>query len=290
MPAEFASPQFHAIQQLAALVASLLLSPPADAQALSDATPGALPAAQGWDYAALPGTASQTLTGGAVTLDTTITATEHAGYGRSAPTPLNRTNGFSLLFTAQLHTEAHTSTNRAGFSIIVLGEDKRGIELGFWTNRIFAQADSPLFTHAEDAAFDAANAFVDYTLTLLTTNYVLRANGTPFLSGPVRDYTAFVGPLDPYETPNFIFLGDDTGSALASVSLKRVVLIPAPRLFQVRGNVMGWTGVSRQTYTVQASTNLVQWTAVATVTSATSDFSFTNTVPAPYRFWRVAYP
>jgi hypothetical protein len=42
------------------------------------------------------------------------------------------------------------------------------------------------------------------------------------LSGSLRDYTAFSGPVDPYETPNLIFIGDDTSSASARIRLSYV--------------------------------------------------------------------
>ncbi len=47
------------------------------------------------------------------------------------------------------------------------------------------------------------------------------------LSGRVRDPTPFVGAFDPYETPDFLFIGDDTTSAKAAFSLRRVEILPA---------------------------------------------------------------
>jgi len=47
------------------------------------------------------------------------------------------------------------------------------------------------------------------------------------LSGPVRDHTPFVGTFDPYETPDFLCIGDDTTSAKAAFSLRRVGILPA---------------------------------------------------------------
>jgi len=54
--------------------------------------------------------------------------------------------------------------------------------------------------------------------------------------------------------------------------------------------VLRWTGVAGQSYTVLASSNLVTWEAVQTVTAAGSDFSYTNSANAPVRFFRVSYP
>jgi hypothetical protein len=41
----------------------------------------------------------------------------------------------------------------------------------------------------------------------------LTVGASTILTGRLRDYTNFSGPIDPYETPNFIFLGDNTTSA-----------------------------------------------------------------------------
>ena len=193
-------------------------------QVLYEATKGTLPEEQGWGYGALPGTARLTFSGDAARLDTTALAAEHAGFSLITPWPLERTNGFTVHFTLRLEAETHLSTNRAGLSVIVLAADKRGLELGFWTNRIWAQSDQPLFTHAEEAVFDPTLAFVDYALSVVGDRYVLTADGVELLTGPVRDYTAFAGPIDPYETPDFLFFGDDTGSALGEFSLRRVEL------------------------------------------------------------------
>ena len=181
-------------------VATLLLPIGGSAQILFDGTNG-LPGVQGWFYFAIGG--AQTPTNGAVLLDTSSNNIYQAGYSLNRDR-LNRTNGFTLLFTSELIAEGHANNNRAGFSVIVLADDKRGIELAFWTNTIFAQSDSPLFTHAEDTNV-LTTTFVDYALTFHATNYVLAANGTDILSGPVRDYSAFSGFPDPYSSPNFLF-------------------------------------------------------------------------------------
>lgn len=260
------------------------------AQVLYDAALGTLPAAQSWSYVAIPGTAVQSLTGGAVRLDTSVLTGEQAGYLRAAPVSLDRTRGFTLAFSTQLHAETHNTTNRAGFSVIVLGQDKKGIELGFWTNRVFAQSDSPLFIHAEEASFNTAAGLVDYALTIGPTNYTLRAQGTNILTGRVRDYTAFVGTFDPYETPNFLFFGDDTTSASAAVSLRKIMLIPPPTLTAQQSGVMCWSGVSNQTYSVEQSLDLKTWHLAGTSTSATGSFCYTNTTLATNVFFRVVWP
>jgi hypothetical protein len=197
----------------------------ANAQTLYDGSLGTLPAAQGWKTLIVGGT--ETIGGGATTLDTT--ALGNSGRGGYARTDLllNATAGYTLQFDIQLLGEAHANNDRAGFSIIALSSDKKGIELGFWQDEVWAQSDSPvLFQHAEGAAFDTTAALTRYDLRILGSAYSLSVNGgpTPLLSGSLRDYSAFGTP---YDTPNFLFLGDDTGSAQGSVRLAHVALAAA---------------------------------------------------------------
>ena len=118
-----------------------------------------------------------------------------------------------MAFDLQLNSEDHSaSTNRAGLSIIVLGNDLRGIEIGFWTGDVWAQNFG--FTPGEDAAYNTTQRKT-YTLGVSGNNYPLTVGGSVLLSGLLRDYSSSGAP---YTTPNFIFVGDDTFSANASSS------------------------------------------------------------------------
>jgi len=275
-----------------AVVICLLGSlPSGPAQTLYDAGFGTLPEGHGWSYGAFGSGITKSPSGNSVLLDTSTLAGNQAGWSRLAVPPLDRDRGFTLWFTAQLNAEAHNNTNRAGFSLIMLGADTNGIELAFWTNTVFAQEGPPsLFLHAEDAAFTTTGGFVDYALTMVGFNYVLRANGTPILSGPVRDYTSFSGPINPYRTPNFIFFGDDSSSASASVNVRRVVLVRPPLLTTPAPGVVSWLGTSNLGYRVQASSNLNTWEDRGVATSLTDAFSYTNTATRPREFLRVVHP
>jgi hypothetical protein len=271
-------------------LAPLLLAA-ANAQSWYDGNFGTLPSAQGWNYAALPGLAQQSQTGSAVRLITGPANGESAGYAKTALEPLDRQAGLNLAFRFRLNAEAHARTDRAGFSIIALASDRRGIELGFWTNLVFAQSDQPLFTHAEEAAFDFRQRFIDLTLTLGRTNYLLFAEGEALLSGPVRNYTAFSGLFDVYETPNFVFMGDDTTSASAEVEIVSVTLIRPPVLRPSAPGVVEWTGVAGQTYRVLSSPDLQTWSVLDRVTSDSGQFRFVlGDQTSPARFLRVEHP
>lgn len=208
---------------------------------LYDGAQDTLPSAQGWVFLFTKGPPPQAMDAGAALLDTRSTAAIIAGYfasqagffGSTAPVPvLSRTAGFTLTFTMQLLDEQHNRNSRAGFSIIALGSDARGIELGFWQNRVWAQegGTDALFTQAEGASYATGAALTRYDLTIHGDTYELRADGMPLFGGPVRDYTAFQGTPNPYKTPNFLFFGDNTRSAAGRFRLGKVALAlpPAP--------------------------------------------------------------
>ena len=197
---------------------------------LYDAASGAIPSAPLMSFNDFPpGAALPSYSDLATVMDTATSGNDtYAGWIASgATTPgfpiLDRTAGFQVNFAIQLEKESHANHDRAGFSIIILGEDGRGVELAFWQNEVWAQSDDNtggLFTHGEGIAFATTTGLIDYQVTILNDTYTLTANTTPILTGPLRDYSKFEGFPDPYQTPNFLFLGDDTTSAQARVRLR----------------------------------------------------------------------
>jgi hypothetical protein len=234
---------------IALVAAASLLSAaaaPAVALDLYDGTLNTTPNAQGWlaygsadfqNYASTSGGQTQLDTSGASGLQAGFS--NHTIFGtivNGAFPTLDRTTGFVVSFRVKLTSETHDTLHRAGFSVIAIGSDKKGIELGFWSDQVFAQDDAPsIFTKDESALFNTTADYVDYDLLVGASTYELKANGAPLLSGSVRDYAAFVPPFpapDPYETPNYIFLGDDTTSARGNASIARVsVAVPEPAAF-----------------------------------------------------------
>lgn len=199
---------------------------------LYDSASGAIPGAPLMHFTDFPpGAAVPVFSDDVAILDTSRSAKDtYAGWASTeATTPgspiLERTAGFQVDFILQVENESHSRNNRSGFSLIVLGEDARGIELAFWENEIWAQSDSGtggLFRHGEGVVFPTTNDTVRYRLTVTGDNYALAANDESILTGPVRDYSDFDGFPDPYQTPNFLFLGDNTTSAQARVWLRFV--------------------------------------------------------------------
>ncbi len=171
---------------------------------------------------------------GATTLDTTSDYNLKDGYSSSQlfyssfPT-LNPATGFSVGLDVQINSESHTigttvNSNRAGFDLIVLGSDDKGVELGFWGDDIWAQNFD--FTHGEDATFNTELTSEHYDLSILGSTYTLSADGTPILTGSTRDDSAEGAP---YTLPNFVFIGDDTTEAEASETFSTLsVTVPEP--------------------------------------------------------------
>jgi hypothetical protein len=201
---------------------------------LYDAMSGAIPDTSLMSFADFPfGGIVPTYSEGATIMDTTIAGNEvFAGWISSAATILgfpilDRTEGVQVNLTVQVESESHTRDTRSGLSLIVLDKDKKGIELSFGENEIWAKSDDNtggLFARGEDVAF-ATTGMVAYQLTLIGDTYTLTANGQTLLTGPIRDYTSFDGFPDPYETPNFLFLGDNTTSAQARIRLQFVSVV-----------------------------------------------------------------
>ncbi|MBI1367371.1 MAG: PEP-CTERM sorting domain-containing protein [Planctomycetes bacterium] len=213
----------------AALMGLGMLSASARATVIYDGSLNTEPGAQGWTQFFVGGTHSAA--GGIESVNTLSSESVQGGFSRSS-TPIDSTTGMTLSFNVKLLSETHNgSSNRAGLSVIFLDSNKKGIEIGFWADEVWSQDDSPLFVRGEvNHSFDTTAAYVNYALTLHNGSYELSANGASILSGLMRDYSAFAGFPDPYETPNFIFLGDDTTSAAASWQLTQVSLsaIPEP--------------------------------------------------------------
>ncbi len=192
------------------------------------------PTTQGFIYLPLPlsgNKATQTFTESLTVLDTTAQASDYAGYFAKSGLyrPLDRREGFTLQFRTQVVTETHLNNDRAGFSVLVVSSDTLGIELGFWNDEVWAQegGTSQPFTHAEGAKFDTTTGLIDYALTVFSSTYTLTANSTFVLSGSLRNYAVAPPPplpLNPYTTPNLIFLGDDTSGAKAQIKLAYVAV------------------------------------------------------------------
>jgi hypothetical protein len=143
---------------------------------------------------------------------------------------LDTAAGFDLSFQLKVVSETHTSFNRAGYSVVVVGSDPtKAVELSFWTGNIWVPdydanaADR--FVHGQDVTFTTTGAFRTYLLSVRDQQYVLSTGGVTLLNGPLQDYTAF-GP--PYTLSNFLFFGDDSSRGTSATELALVTLTAVP--------------------------------------------------------------
>ena len=198
---------------------------------LYDGTIGTTPGAQGWTYLPLGATqTAPTLPGSPFTTFDSLSAfSVRGGYSQTAPVALDRTTGYRLDWTFRVASESHNvppatnGNNRAGVSLIAVGSDLQGIEVAFWENEVWVQNIG--FTHGEGATFDTTAAQTDFSITVFGTGYAISANGTPLLSGALRDYSAFGLP---YNQPKFLFFGDNTTSAAGRFEWSRASVVVVP--------------------------------------------------------------
>ncbi|NJR38365.1 MAG: hypothetical protein HC781_05350 [Leptolyngbyaceae cyanobacterium CSU_1_4] len=140
---------------------------------------------------------------------------------------LDRAAGYILSFKLAVNSEI-SNANRAGFSLILNSEDAKGIELGFKSDRIFAQSST--FTESENAVF-STNTFTNYKLAVKGDGYELFANNASILKGALRTYQFDPAtsnpplPASPYALPSFLFLGDNTDQGRANVTLGAIDII-----------------------------------------------------------------
>lgn len=260
-----------------ALLAAILSSGVCAASALGvgtlyDASLGTTPSAQGWQYQADPnnGPVSQQVSGGVLTLTTSSARGDRAGYPSRLPTvppfpafpnhpqigTLDRQGGFTLRLDLRLADEGHNARDdnddglfdRAGFSVLIVCHDTMAIELGFWTDRVWAQDDdledaSNLFTQSEGVAIDTTTSAATYELSVQGDIYRLFADGTPVLGGRLRDYTNATGLAGlVYATQDVVFFGDNTGSADASVEVSLVTLSAGAKAGPACQGDIDWSG------------------------------------------------
>lgn len=208
---------------------------------LYDGTTAQSPTSAGWTLITDPLFGAQvTETPGAVgvTLDSTVAISDKGGYFSNAISSpaivLDRDVGFTLRWRALVSAETHLTNDRAGFNVLVVCSDLMALELAHWENEVWAQDGPPnTFTHAEGATVNTTS-LREYELIVQGDTYALNVDGGEVLTGNLRDYSSFDPglPINPYTTPNMIFLGDDTGSASASVRIDYISLdAPTPLLY-----------------------------------------------------------
>lgn len=268
---------------------------------LYDAALGTRPSAQGWAYLADPlfgASARETLADGAAVLDSMPAVSDKAGWFSHLP-PLARhptqpsldsEQGFLVSFVARVAEETHRTEHRAGFSVIVTAANLSAIELGFWTDQVWAQS-GPDFQHAESAALDTVSALRRFDLEIHGDRYRLSADGAEVLSGDLRRYDSFGLP---YQIPEFLFFGDDTTSAAGRVVLTRISVGDLPELLVERDGASQWrltmTAETGREARFEASPDLMTWTEVGRAVSGSGGAQVTVPGSGAVTFFRASLP
>lgn len=242
------------------VLAISLIATQSFAIALFDGNVGVMPdhATFGWTYSSAANGTGQGMVTGPNSFGPKVTMVSddlfQQGYGKISPMALNRTTGYSVSFDVQMAYEYHTGSDknndliddRAGFSVTVIGNDKKGVELGFWEDQIFAQQTD--FTHnlvetaygsTKEVGTGVAN-LPHYRLDVKGNNYTLFREGSQILAGALKDYSG--SGLPAYNTGNSIFVGDNTTSAGAQArwSSMSVEAVPEPAtLFAIGVGAVG---------------------------------------------------
>ncbi len=223
-------------------LAATAISSMASADVLYDASSNVTPdnAEWGWGFESLPSGGLESGPSGLdyVTLDTTSSMSIHAGWEKTSPISLNRAIGYIASWTLQVNSESHNSSNqRAGLSTIILGNDDYGVEIGYWQNEVFVYNTN--FTPGESATLNTTASLLNYQLSVSGNTYSLSVDGTPTLSGSLRNYSA-EGLI--YSIPNALFYGDDTTQADSKSNWQsfsvQAVPEPAPALALLAGGVL----------------------------------------------------
>lgn len=211
----------------AAVVGTVLTAGAAQAVTLYDPTLGTLPTSQGWSASDNGKPFSESVINNAgYLLDTTADAAAKVGFARFGQPALDTVSGFRLDFTLRLIAESHVANaNRAGFSVIVTGagDASHALELSFWENEVWAATSG--FERGTHATFDTSQPRL-YSLAVQNNNYALYGGGAFLFGGTLIDFPANAPPV--YNLRGFLFFGDDTTSAKASIELGEISLSPPP--------------------------------------------------------------
>lgn len=218
---------------LSALTLAAALAAPATALTLYDPGLGTLPSAQGWATAGTPlfPVGTQSVAANRLHFDSSGAGVAAYGNARLSPQPLDTALGFRLTWQLQIIGESHTSQDRAGFSVLVQGADEsRALELGFWTDNVWALEYDGGYKRAETVAFDTTAAFRTFELTVHNDLYTLTADGDALLGGAMRDYPSnpFPSPTYVYSLSNFVFFGDNSSSGSSTAHIGTLQLLPVP--------------------------------------------------------------
>lgn len=237
---------------------------------------------------------------GVTSMDTTYQTSVFAGWSthglitgntiHPAAPVLDAQTGFSVRFQLAIDAENHAGAadlngdgmrDNAGFALVVLASDFRGIRLNWWQDRIWASEDDTaggtLLAQAEGVAQNPVRQaqLSNYTLTVFREAWRLSVDGGVILEGRRRDYRNHPGlrvnasiTLNSLNKANIIAPGDPAvdASAIARLGPMAVDLffvpdavpavVPEWEAGQFR---IGWSSTPGRRYQVEWSDDLLGW-------------------------------
>ena len=197
---------------------------------------GGLPSSQGWATASSATAGSDTIFAGRLRTDTSAAGVFAHGHAKGSLV-LDTAAGFVVQFGLQVLSESTDNVNRAGFVLLVQGQDQtKALELAFLDDKIWALQwvagglDNG-FVQGESAALNTTASFRNYTLTVQNNLFSLSADGQALFGGAMRDYPTLL-PGSPatvvYSQPNLIFFGDNSSQARGVFDVGSITLSPVP--------------------------------------------------------------
>jgi hypothetical protein len=164
---------------------------------------------------------------------------------------LDRQAGYDLTFTAKMDSQTNNGNNgslRAGFNILVLSSDQMGIEIGFRNPNTKATPSTPDIFSQDNRSFNVIGEvnnnvggilddFTTYNLQVRGDQYRLSTGSTLLLNGNLRNYSSTEGfGSAVYQTPNFLFLGDNTTSAGGTTQIRDITVTNVPEPLTMLGS------------------------------------------------------
>ena len=232
---------------------------------------------------------------------------------------MDRQVGFRFSIDLAIDSESHDPTidlnndgvlDAAGFSIAIISSDLRGIGISFWADRIWASKDDSanaddLFSQAEGIA-QAPSSMATlrrYDLEVRGNAYRLKVDGTAILSGPLRDYSNFVGTpiegigvLNNFDKPNSITIGDALASAQSIARIGEITTetpyTPEPgksvTLDLSTSAQLTWDSLPGTTYSIQSASNPGSFSELDQFTATGFTSSFIDLRPLfPRQFYKL---
>ncbi|RJP59102.1 MAG: hypothetical protein C4541_06830 [Candidatus Auribacter fodinae] len=190
-----------------------------------DAAQGS-PLGQGWTLSnAAKGTYQ--VSNGLLTYDSTgYPVNEFYRFYKALDFDLDHTVGFSIEFSAQVHSNYTNFDSRSGFVLYFFAHDSQALQIYFATDRIFYNRYDPTYASVKEEEYfiNTTSALVDYRVEVLNNSFALYANNTEILNGTLYDYG--------YSISNTLYIGDHTQSAYARASFGSILVtsdtIPTP--------------------------------------------------------------